>query len=170
MTRNVTVVRNNKDLAATVAKIAEFEERYQNVSLADKGGWTNQNLIFARSLGEMVMLARVITQGALQRDECRGAHYKPDFQIAGPDAEDRVKLREQATRWCQAFKKQSDQWLKTTVATYTPSGPKISYEDVDTSLIPPRPRTYGLKGAEIIEEVWRDMTRPAKAVKEAVAV
>ena len=36
-------------------------------------------------------------------------------------------------------------------------GPKITYESVNTSLIPPRPRTYGLKGAEIIEEVWSQM-------------
>ena len=28
-------------------------------------------------------------------------------------------------------------------------------EDVDVSLIPPRPRLYGLVGAEIIDEVWQ---------------
>ena len=33
---------------------------------------------------------------------------------------------------------------------------QISYAPVDTSLIPVRPRTYGLEGAEIIEEVWRE--------------
>ena len=31
----------------------------------------------------------------------------------------------------------------------------MTYEDVDTSLIPPRPRLYGLVGAEVIEEVWK---------------
>lgn len=170
MTRNVTVVRNNKDLTATVAKIAELEERYKNISIADKGTWTNQNLVFARSLEEMIMLGKVIALGALQRNECRGAHYKPEFQIPSPDADEPTRLREQAVRWCEAFKKQKDQWLKTTVATLTPAGPKLSYEDVDISLIPPRPRTYGLKGAEIIEKVWRDMTGPAKAAKEPVAV
>ena len=34
--------------------------------------------------------------------------------------------------------------------------PEISYQDVDTSLIPPRPRLYGLVGGEVIEEVWND--------------
>ena len=34
--------------------------------------------------------------------------------------------------------------------------PTLSYEDVDTSLIPPRPRLYGLVGAEMIEEVWKE--------------
>jgi succinate dehydrogenase / fumarate reductase flavoprotein subunit len=32
--------------------------------------------------------------------------------------------------------------------------PDLAYEEVDTSLIPPRPRLYGLVGAEAIEEVW----------------
>ena len=50
----------------------------------------------------------------------------------------------------------SAEWLKTTVATVDASGdPQLSYEDVDTSLIPPRPRLYGLVGAEMIEEVWK---------------
>ena len=35
------------------------------------------------------------------------------------------------------------------------ANPQLSYEDVDTSLIPPRPRLYGLVGAEEIEIVWK---------------
>ena len=34
--------------------------------------------------------------------------------------------------------------------------PTLSFESVDTSLIPPRPRLYGLVGAEVIEEVWKE--------------
>jgi succinate dehydrogenase / fumarate reductase flavoprotein subunit len=40
---------------------------------------------------------------------------------------------------------------------------ELSYEDVDTSLIPPRPRLYGLVGAEDIEKVWKE--RAAKAAE-----
>lgn len=162
MTRNVTVVRYNKNLQDTLAKIDEIEKRYGKVSLSDKGSWTNQNLSFARALGDMIQMARVVTQGALQRDECRGAHYKPDFLIPAPDADDAVGLRRQAQAWCQAFKEKNDKWLKTTVAEYTPDGPKLRYDEVDTSIISPRPRTYGLKGAEIIGEVWRDMDAGSK--------
>jgi succinate dehydrogenase / fumarate reductase flavoprotein subunit len=168
MTRNVTVVRNNKDLKATLDKIGEFEERYARVSLSDKGNWTNQNLSFTRALGDMILLARVITQGALMRDECRGAHFKPDFEIPGTTADDPAKLHEQAVRWCKAFKEQSDKWLKTTIATHSPDGPKFSYEEVDTSLIPPRPRTYGLKGAEIVDKVWKEMTQGAPAGRKPI--
>jgi succinate dehydrogenase / fumarate reductase flavoprotein subunit len=154
MTENVTVVRYNDKIKQTLAKLDELSERYQKAPLADKGQWTNQNLSFTRALGDMLILAKVIAQGALMRDECRGAHYKPDFEISGldPAAGD---LTGQARKWCERFKQRNDQWLKTTIAEHSPDGPKLSYEDVDTSLIPPRPRTYGLKGAEEIERVWK---------------
>jgi succinate dehydrogenase / fumarate reductase flavoprotein subunit len=156
MTRNVTVVRNNKDLRDTLQKIDELQDRYQRVALSDRGDWTNQNLSFTRALGDMLVLARVITQGALLRDECRGAHYKPEFEIPAPRGDDPETLRAEARQWCEAFRERNERWLKTTVAEHTPDGPKISYEEVDTSLIPPRPRTYGLKGAEIIEQLWKE--------------
>ncbi|MCH8054248.1 MAG: succinate dehydrogenase flavoprotein subunit [Planctomycetes bacterium] len=156
MTTACTVVRNNKDLASLVDKLGELSERYRNVGLADRGNWTNQNLSLARALGDMIDLAKVIAKGALLRDECRGAHYKPEYDIPAPTADEPAELRRQAEEWCTAFKTKNDKWLKTTIATYTPDGPEISYAPVDTSLIPVRPRTYGLKGAEIIEEVWRE--------------
>jgi succinate dehydrogenase / fumarate reductase flavoprotein subunit len=170
MTRCVTVVRNNKDLQACLDKIDEFADRYQRAALSDKGHWTNQNFSFTRALGDMILLARVISKGALMRDECRGAHYKPAFEISPTNADDPVKLREQAEKWCRAFKEQSDRWLKTTIAKHTPNGPEITYEEVDTSLIPPRPRTYGLKGAEIIEKTWKEMSARASRSKEAAAM
>ncbi|MFH1110916.1 MAG: succinate dehydrogenase flavoprotein subunit [Planctomycetota bacterium] len=171
MTRCVTVVRNNEDLQACLDKIDEFADRYQRVSLSDKGHWTNQNFSFTRALGDMILLARVITKGALMRDECRGAHYKPAFEIPPTNADDPVKLREQAETWCRAFREQSDRWLKTTIARHTPNGPEITYEDVDTTLIPPRPRTYGMKGAEIIEETWKEMSKatPSRRPQPAIA-
>jgi succinate dehydrogenase / fumarate reductase flavoprotein subunit len=69
----------------------------------------------------MISLARVITLGAYNRDESRGAHYKPEF----PERND-------------------EKWLKTTKAKYDPEtrAPIFEYEDVDTSLIPPRKRDY----------------------------
>jgi len=169
MTRNVTVVRNNKDLQATLDKIGELEDRYGRAALADTTSWTNQNLSFTRALGDMITLARVITKGALMRDECRGAHFKPKFQIPSPDSDDPAVLRQQAEAWCKAFKEKNDEWLKTTIAEFMPDGPTFSYEPVDTSLIPPRPRTYGLKGAEIIEDVWRQMGQNAAQPKVLAA-
>ncbi len=161
MTRNVTVVRTNAGIRETLEKLDELEDRYRRVGSTDGGGWANQNVVFARSVGDMLTLARVIAEGALRRDECRGAHYKPEFAIPPPRGDDPVTLRAEALRWCQAFRRQNERWLKTTIATFTPDGPAFSYEPVDTSLIPPRPRTYGMVGAEIVEDVWKQMQAEA---------
>jgi succinate dehydrogenase / fumarate reductase flavoprotein subunit len=119
MTDNVTVVRDNAKLIATDAKIQELQQRVEKVSIQDNSSWTNQLVPFTRHLRNMLALSRVITLGALARDESRGAHYKPEF----PDRND-------------------TDWLKTTIAEHTPNGPKLSYESVDTSLITPRMRNY----------------------------
>ena len=121
MTKHATIIRYNAGLDQADAKIVELLDRYRNVNLSDKTQWANTSFAFARQLQNMLHLARVIVQGARLRDESRGAHYKPDF----PDRNDA-------------------QFLKTTMATFNPttSAPTFSYAEVDTSLIPPRPRKY----------------------------
>jgi succinate dehydrogenase / fumarate reductase flavoprotein subunit len=101
-------------------------------------------------------VAKLILKGALLRDECRGAHFKPEFAMPGIEATDPAGKRAEAERWCDQFEANTRKWLKTTVAARGADGePEISYQDVDTSLIPPRPRLYGLVGADVIEEVWK---------------
>ncbi len=121
MTKDCTVIRYNKNLKATDAKLAELLERFQHVNLSDKSQWANTSVIFARQLYNMLQLSRVIAQGAGMRDESRGAHYKPDF----PDRDDK-------------------NWLKTTKAYFAPDAdePRFEFEAVDVSLVPPRPRKY----------------------------
>ncbi|HEX7066337.1 MAG TPA: succinate dehydrogenase flavoprotein subunit [Bacillales bacterium] len=121
MTANVTVVRENGKLKETDEKIQEFMERYQKIGMPDKSKWANQSASFTRQLWNMLQLARVITLGALNRNESRGGHYKPEF----PDRND-------------------EEWLKTTKAKFNPdnNGPDLTYEDVDVSLIEPRIRDY----------------------------
>ena len=126
MTANVTVVRNNDKLKETDEKIQELMERYENININDTSKWSNQGASFTRQLSNMLQLARVITIGALNRNESRGAHYKPDF----PERND-------------------EEWLKTTMAKYDAvnNKPEFYYEEVDTSLITPRKRDYSKKKA-----------------------
>ncbi len=121
MTKNVTVIRYNKNLQQTDAELCQLLERFRHINLSDRTQWANTSVVFARQLYNMLQLARVITQGAGLRDESRGAHYKPDF----PERDDK-------------------NWLKTTKATFAPDAdePKFEFEAVDISLIPPRPRRY----------------------------
>jgi succinate dehydrogenase / fumarate reductase flavoprotein subunit len=121
MTKDCTVIRYNKNLQQTDAKLVEFLERYRKINLSDRTLWANTTVVFARQLYNMMQLARVIAQGARMRDESRGAHYKPDF----PERDDK-------------------NWLKTTKAYFAPDAdePKFEFEPVDISLIPPRARKY----------------------------
>jgi succinate dehydrogenase / fumarate reductase flavoprotein subunit len=119
MTKHATVIRYNKGLKQADEKIVELMDRYKNVSLADRSQWANTSFAFARQLKNMLELARVIVQGAVLRDESRGAHYKPDF----PERDD-------------------EKFLKTTKASFTDSGPRFEYEEVDTQYIQPRRRSY----------------------------
>jgi succinate dehydrogenase / fumarate reductase flavoprotein subunit len=119
MTNNVTVIRYNDRLKATDAKLCELIERWGHIGINDNATWTNQIVPFTRHLRNMLEISRVITIGAWRRNESRGAHYKPEY----PERDD-------------------ENWLKTTIARYTPDGPDLSYEAVDLSLIKPRPRRY----------------------------
>lgn len=119
MNNNMTVVRTNAKLQDTINKIKELKERYGRINITDTARWNNQGVAFTRQLWNMFELAEAMTMGALLRNESRGAHYKPEF----PDRND-------------------EHFMKSTIATYTPEGPKISYEDIDISLIQPRIRDY----------------------------
>ena len=170
MTRAATVVRRNKQLEEAIGHIDELHERAMRVSLSDGGHWTNQNVIFAKSVQDMFPLAKSLLHGALLRDECRGAHYKPDFEKPSLTSEEPVERRRQAEVWCDEFEANNRKFLKSTIATWdtNTNQPQMSYEDVDTSLIPPRPRLYGLVGAEAIEEVWNERAK-AKADSQQTA-
>ncbi|MGI8640598.1 MAG: succinate dehydrogenase (quinone) flavoprotein subunit, partial [Pyrinomonadaceae bacterium] len=125
MTDNVTVVRYNDRLQATDDKLLELLDRYQKISINDSNLWATQAVPHARQLKNMLELARVITLGALNRDESRGAHYKPDF----PDRND-------------------EKFLKTTIAEYSSEAPILSYEAVDIGLLEPRKRDYSSSKAK----------------------
>jgi succinate dehydrogenase / fumarate reductase flavoprotein subunit len=157
MTRTATVVRNNKDLAEACATVEDLHEQARRCSLSDTGNWLNQNAVFARALQDMFPVAKAVLRGALARDECRGAHYKPDFAVPEVAAHDTAEARRQAEQWVDRFEENTRRWLKTTVAGLSADGqPVLRYEDVDTSLIPPRPRLYGAAGAKLVEQVWRE--------------
>jgi succinate dehydrogenase / fumarate reductase, flavoprotein subunit len=157
MTRVATVVRRNEQLAEAYDEVCGMEQRWRRCAVSDTGNWTNQNVVFTKALGDMFPVAKLILKGALQRDECRGAHFKPDFAMPGIEATEPTAKRAEAERWCDRFEESTRRWLKSSIAACDADGnPEITYQDVDTSLIPPRPRLYGLVGAEAIEEVWKE--------------
>src|SRR3989449_8180910 len=119
MTEHVTVMRYNKNLERADAKLRELLERYRKINLSDRTRWSNQTLNFTRELYNMLVLARVITLGALARNESRGAHYKPEF----PERDD-------------------NHWLRTTRAIWENGGGSLPFSSVEKSLLSPRARRY----------------------------
>ncbi len=162
MTKAATVVRRNDQLSDALSKVHDLSDRASKCGLSDSGNWTNQNVLFAKALADMFPLAKTIVKGALQRDECRGAHFKPEFAMPSLKSTSEKDRVEEAQEWCDRFEQNTNKWLKSTIATCDKDGnPEITYEPVDTSLIRPRPRLYGLVGAETIEKVWRSRLQGA---------
>jgi succinate dehydrogenase / fumarate reductase flavoprotein subunit len=142
---DVTIERDNKTIDRVLGRIEELDERARNVGVTDTSSHANQGAQFVRHLQNMLCLARVIAQGARNRDESRGAHFKPAF-----------KDRDDAN------------WLRTTLAfhkaaggqsghdgidyrrefDYTLAGQRLHITDqVDVSLVKPRVRKYETAGA-----------------------
>lgn len=119
MVKNVTVNRNNQDLGQAIEQIKELRARFENISLDDRSSIVNQTYVFASQFAPMLELALVMTKGALLRDEFRGSHYKPEF----PHRDDA-------------------NFLKTTIASYNPEEPAISYVPVDIRHLQPSLRDY----------------------------
>jgi succinate dehydrogenase / fumarate reductase flavoprotein subunit len=140
-----TIERHNPTLDRVLAKVEEIDERAKRVGVTDRStGKMNQGAQYVRHLRNMVVLARVIAQGARNRDESRGAHFKPEL----PQRDDAG-------------------WLRTTLALHQGGGdgapPTVRYvreleytllgarvhvtDGVDVSLVRPRPRKYEVADA-----------------------
>jgi len=122
MEENVTVVRDNKTLDTTLSRLRDLAARTKAIGLKDKTRRMNQEAIYAREVRDRLRYAELIVVAARARDESRGAHYKPEFP-----------------------RRDDENWLKVTLADYTPEGPKLSYQPVDISLLKPRERRYDVK-------------------------
>lgn len=121
MITQATVKRHNEGLEKAIQKIKEIRTRYNNISLQDQTSIANQSYIFANQFKYMLELSLIITKGALLRNEFRGAHYKEGFN-----------------------KRDDENWLKTTIATYAKDKdePQISYQPVDLRHFDPIARDY----------------------------
>ena len=159
MISNVLIVRENTKLKATLEKIDEFESRWKNIKCLDTKDWSNPVPSFINQLWNMIHLSKIITKGALLREEFRGSHYKAEFDLNQPNdfrpetylefekQKESGNVREDTFEpehlaYMKRFSDNNIKWLKSTIATYKNGGPDITYEPVDTSLITPRPRKY----------------------------
>jgi len=140
MTAACTVVRTEARLKQCLGKLAGLRDRHARMRLPDGSGWTNQSLAYARAVGDMLIAAEALCQGAIARRESRGAHYRSDFQSRN-DAE----------------------FMKSTIVKFDARAGTSSVEfiAIDASLIEPTARTYGKK------DVPTSGAKPAPAMATA---
>jgi len=120
MTNSCTIVRYDAELVKTIESLNALLERWKQIDISDSVRTWNTNVLFTKQLKDMIILAQCMTTSSLARKESRGSHYKPEY----PNRDD-------------------ENWLKTTKATYRSNATHdLSYEVVDTSLIPLRARNY----------------------------
>ncbi len=156
---NVLIVRENPKLEKALTQIDDIETRFKDVKCLDTTQWSNPAPSMIQQLHCQIELAKIITKGALIRNEFRGAHYKPEFDLDQPadfDPHEYVDYLEKKNygevhenefpaghlAYMKRYEQSNEQWLKTTIAEYKNHQPKIRFEEVNTSLVQPRPRKY----------------------------
>jgi succinate dehydrogenase / fumarate reductase flavoprotein subunit len=145
MWNNCGIWRVQRDLFTAREKLDELAARARQCDLIDDSGWNNQALPFTRAVINMIEGSKAIVGGAIVRDESRGAHFKMDT----PARDDQ-------------------NWLKTTLASWTEKGPEFTFEPIDTRFLAPRARKYAVNQLSIVkklmgEEVLSGLSTPAAA-------
>ena len=143
MLRDCTIERHNGVLDTVIAKIDELEERSLAIGVTDTSTRANQGAQFVRHLKNMLILARVIAQGARNRDESRGAHFKPEFKTR----DDQNFLRSTMAMYADGSGGKSHvNYVK--ALDYPLLGKTMhATDEVDVSLVKPRVRKYETAGA-----------------------
>ncbi|MFQ5762107.1 MAG: FAD-binding protein, partial [Candidatus Bathyarchaeia archaeon] len=119
MDEKVGIFRRGEELEEALKSIRLLKEKTKNTRIEDKTKPYNAGLVAALEMDFMLDLAEVTTMGALTRTESRGAHTRRDF----PNRDD-------------------TNWLKHTLAYYTPEGPRLEYAPVKIKKWTPVARTY----------------------------
>ncbi|MDP6493991.1 MAG: FAD-binding protein, partial [Dehalococcoidia bacterium] len=119
MREQVGIFRDEARLHQGLGELQNLKERYQQVSVQNQGSVFNTDLISVLELGNLLDLAESMVVGSLARHESRGAHARRDF----PERDD-------------------ENWLKHTLAFYTPDGPRLDYAPVTITDWEPQVRSY----------------------------
>ena len=119
MAAQVGLFRQERGLREAVARIGDLRERYQAVSLQTPPKPFNAEIVSVLELESLLYLSAVTAQGALARQESRGAHFRTDF----PRRDDAG-------------------WLRHTKAHLKDGEIRFSYADVAIGPYPPQERKY----------------------------
>jgi succinate dehydrogenase / fumarate reductase, flavoprotein subunit len=120
MHENFGVFRREEEMERQGEIVASLRERYERVTVDDKGTLFNNDITQALELGFLLELADCMIVSGLARKESRGAHARPyDF----PERDD-------------------ESYLRHTIVTWEDGGPKLDWKPVTITKWQPQERTY----------------------------
>ena len=119
MDNKVGIFREAPTLKEAFREVKSLQERYKKIKLNYTGKRVNLSLVWALELKGSLDLAETVVAGALAREESRGSHFRNDFS-----------------------KRDDAQWLKHTLAYYTPDGVRLDYKPVNIGPFEPKERKY----------------------------
>ncbi|MCK4224152.1 MAG: FAD-binding protein [candidate division Zixibacteria bacterium] len=119
MPEKAGLFRDEKLMTEGLEQIKTLKERFKKVRAVSSGSKFNLDKIWFLEIKANLDVAEALMAGGLARKESRGSHYRTDFP-----------------------KRDDVNWLKHTIATYTPEGPKLSYSEVQITKYQPQERKY----------------------------
>lgn len=119
MTQYCGVFRSNEIMQEGLVRLKEIQQLYSQVRLDDRGTCWNTEIVEAIELRSLMIVGEMILTSALNRKESRGSHSREDY----PDRDDA-------------------NFLKHTLAYYSPAGIDLNYLPVNITLFQPQERKY----------------------------
>ena len=119
MSEHCGVFRSEETMREGLKKLHQLRQQYDQIRLDDKDTCFNTELIEALELGNLMLVSEIILASALSRQESRGAHSREDY----PQRDDA-------------------NFLKHTLAYYSPAGIDTEYMPVVINRFEPKERKY----------------------------
>jgi succinate dehydrogenase / fumarate reductase flavoprotein subunit len=119
MTDHCGVFRTESLMREGLEKLQGIRQQAQQIYLDDKGSLWNTEITEALELQSLLIVGEMILTSALNRQESRGAHCREDF----PDRDD-------------------PNFLKHSMAYFSPAGIDIRYRPVTITMFQPQERKY----------------------------
>ncbi len=115
----VGVYRSGPVLEEAKRTVVELKERFEGVTVDDKGKTFNTDLIHTIETGYLLDLADCMVSGAIARTESRGAHSRTDFT-----------------------ERDDENWMQHTLAYLDDGEIRLDYSEVTKTKYEPQVRTY----------------------------
>ena len=119
MTQHCGVFRTAELMESGLQQLQQLQQQYSQIYLDDKGSCWNTEIVEALEMRSLMIVAQLILTSALNRQESRGAHFREDYS----ERDDR-------------------NFLKHTMAYYSPVGIDLQYRPVTITMFEPQERKY----------------------------